>query len=118
MEKAAEWERLHEDKLWEKLNCIIMSSQGQATRGVRRLLQRLNKEHKLPIMMFEEPEKPLSEKRRNSPYDIKEGFYLEKDVAQAVKRLKESSLNSFVDCMGNHCITLDLKEIDKIFGEF
>jgi len=52
MEKAAEWERLHEDKLWEKLNCIIMSSQGQATRGVRRLLQRLNNEYKLPIYVL------------------------------------------------------------------
>jgi len=52
MEKAAEWERLHEDKVWEKLNCIIMSSQGQATRGVRRLLQRLNQEHKLPVYIL------------------------------------------------------------------
>jgi DNA topoisomerase-6 subunit A len=52
MEKAAEWERLHEDKLWEKLNCLIMSSQGQATRGVRRLLQRLNKEHRLPVYVL------------------------------------------------------------------
>jgi DNA topoisomerase-6 subunit A len=52
MEKAAEWERLHEDRVWEKLNCIITSSQGQATRGVRRLLQRLNMEHKLPIYVL------------------------------------------------------------------
>ncbi|OGI12218.1 hypothetical protein A3K64_02705 [Candidatus Micrarchaeota archaeon RBG_16_36_9] len=52
MEKAAEWERLHEDRLWEKLNCIIMSSQGQATRGVRRLLQRLHIEHKLPVYVL------------------------------------------------------------------
>jgi DNA topoisomerase-6 subunit A len=52
MEKAAEWERLHEDRVWEKLNCIIMSSQGQATRGVRRLLQRLHLEHKLPVYVL------------------------------------------------------------------
>lgn len=52
MEKAAEWERLHEDRVWEKLNCIIMCSQGQATRGVRRLLQRLNLEHKLPVYVL------------------------------------------------------------------
>jgi len=52
MEKAAEWERLHEDKVWEKLNCIIISSQGQATRGVRRLLQKLNQEHKLPVYIL------------------------------------------------------------------
>ncbi|MBN2202917.1 MAG: DNA topoisomerase IV subunit A [Candidatus Aenigmarchaeota archaeon] len=52
MEKAAEWERLHEDKVWKRLNCIIMSSQGQSTRGVRRLLQRLNVEHKLPVYVL------------------------------------------------------------------
>jgi DNA topoisomerase-6 subunit A len=52
MEKAAEWERLHEDKVWDKLNCVIISSQGQATRGVRRLLQRLHIEHDLPIYIL------------------------------------------------------------------
>ncbi len=52
MEKAAVWERLHEDKFWEKNNCIIISSQGQTTRGIRRLLQRLNQEHKLPIYVL------------------------------------------------------------------
>jgi DNA topoisomerase-6 subunit A len=52
MEKAAEWERMHEDRVWEKLNCIIVSSQGQATRGIRRLLQRLHIEHKLPVYVL------------------------------------------------------------------
>ncbi len=52
MEKAAVWERLHEDKFWEKQNCIIMSSQGQTTRGIRRLLQRLSSEHNLPIYVL------------------------------------------------------------------
>jgi DNA topoisomerase-6 subunit A len=52
MEKAAVWERLHEDKFWQKNNCIIMSSQGQTTRGIRRLLQRLSDEHKLPIYIL------------------------------------------------------------------
>ena len=52
MEKAAVWERLHEDKYWEKHKCIIMSSQGQTTRGIRRLLQRLNQEHKLPVYVL------------------------------------------------------------------
>lgn len=52
MEKAAVWERLHEDKFWAKQNCIIMSSQGQTTRGIRRLLQRLSSEHKLPIYVL------------------------------------------------------------------
>ncbi len=52
MEKAAVWERLHEDKFWEKENCIIMSSQGQSTRGVRRLLQQLSNEQRLPIYVL------------------------------------------------------------------
>ncbi len=52
MEKAAVWERLHEDKFWEKQNCIILSSQGQTTRGIRRLLQRLSQEHSLPIFVL------------------------------------------------------------------
>ncbi|MFH1182012.1 MAG: DNA topoisomerase IV subunit A [Candidatus Woesearchaeota archaeon] len=52
MEKAAVWERLHEDKFWEKQNCIIMCSQGQTTRGVRRLLQRLHSEHNLPVFVL------------------------------------------------------------------
>ena len=52
MEKAAVWERLHEDRFWSKQNCIIMSSQGQTTRGIRRLLQRLSQEHNLPIYIL------------------------------------------------------------------
>jgi DNA topoisomerase-6 subunit A len=52
MEKAAVWERLHEDRFWDKQKCIIMSSQGQTTRGIRRLLQRLSQEHDLPIYVL------------------------------------------------------------------
>lgn len=52
MEKAAEWERLHEDRVWEKLDSIIIASQGQATRGIRRLLQRLHLEHNLPVYVL------------------------------------------------------------------
>jgi len=52
MEKSAIWERLHEDRYWDKQNCIIMSSQGQTTRGIRRLLQRLNEHHKIPIYVL------------------------------------------------------------------
>lgn len=52
MEKAAVWERLHEDKFWDKHNCIIVSSRGQTTRGIRRLLNRLSIEHNLPILVL------------------------------------------------------------------
>jgi len=48
-----ELDALHiEDKFWEKHNCIIMSSQGQTTRGIRRLLQRLSQEYSLPIYVL------------------------------------------------------------------
>ena len=52
MEKAAMWERLHEDRVWDKMNCVIIASQGQATRGIRRLLQRMNTELKMPIYVL------------------------------------------------------------------
>jgi len=52
MEKAAIFERLNEDRFWEKNKCILVTSQGQTTRGIRRLLQRLYAEHKLPIYVL------------------------------------------------------------------
>ena len=52
MEKATIWDRMNEDKTWKKLNCIIIASQGQATRGIRRLLQRLSREHNLPVYVL------------------------------------------------------------------
>ena len=52
MEKAAVWERLNEDKYWAKNDAIIIASQGQTTRGIRRLLQRLFEEHGLPIYVL------------------------------------------------------------------
>ena len=52
MEKQAVWERLHEDKFLEKQNCLIVTSHGLTTRGIRRLLQRLTEEHKLPIYVL------------------------------------------------------------------
>ena len=52
MEKAAIFERLNEDKFWQKNNCILITSQGQTTRGIRRLLQRLSEEKNLPIYVL------------------------------------------------------------------
>jgi DNA topoisomerase VI subunit A len=52
MEKAAIFERLSEDKFWQKNNCILVTSQGQTTRGIRRLLQRLSEEKDLPIYVL------------------------------------------------------------------
>jgi len=52
VEKAAVWSRLNEDAFWKKHKCILMTTQGQATRGARRLLQRLATELKLPVYVL------------------------------------------------------------------
>ncbi len=52
VEKNAGFERLHEDKFWQKHKCILIGTGGQATRGTRLLIQRLNKEYKLPVYVF------------------------------------------------------------------
>jgi len=52
IEKNAGFERLHEDKLWKKYNCILMGTGGQAARGTRRLIKRLADEHKLPVYVL------------------------------------------------------------------
>jgi DNA topoisomerase VI subunit A len=52
VEKDAVFSRLNEDGFWKKYNCILMTSLGQATRGARRLLQRMSEELKLPIYVL------------------------------------------------------------------
>ena len=52
VEKNAGFERLHEDKFWQKHNCILIGTGGQPSRGTRLLIQRLNDEHKLPVYVF------------------------------------------------------------------
>ncbi len=52
IEKNAAFERLHEDKFWQKHKCILVTTQGQPARGCRRLVQRLAEEHKLPVYVF------------------------------------------------------------------
>jgi DNA topoisomerase-6 subunit A len=52
IEKNAAFERLHEDKFWDKHKCILVTTQGQPARGCRRLIQRLSEEYKLPVYVF------------------------------------------------------------------
>ncbi|MBI4015091.1 MAG: DNA topoisomerase IV subunit A, partial [Candidatus Aenigmarchaeota archaeon] len=52
VEKNAGFERLHEDKFWQKNKCILIGTGGQPSRGTRLLIQRLNKEYKLPVYVF------------------------------------------------------------------
>ncbi|MCD6279580.1 DNA topoisomerase IV subunit A [Candidatus Micrarchaeota archaeon] len=51
VEKDAIWQRLNEDKFWKKEDCILISPQGQASRGARRLLRKLA-DKGLPIIVF------------------------------------------------------------------
>ena len=46
---AIVWSRFNEDRFWQKHQCIRTEGSGQPTRGVRRLLRRLNEELGLPI---------------------------------------------------------------------
>ncbi len=50
VEKDTVWQRFNEDRFWEKHNCILTEGSGQPTRGVRRMLHRLHKEHGLPVI--------------------------------------------------------------------
>jgi DNA topoisomerase-6 subunit A len=52
VEKQAVFHRLNEDKFWSKHNCVLMTTEGQAARGARRLLQRMATELKLPIYVL------------------------------------------------------------------
>jgi len=52
VEKNATFDRLHEDKFWKKHNCVLIGTQGQAARGIRRLIHQLNGKFKLPVYAF------------------------------------------------------------------
>jgi DNA topoisomerase-6 subunit A len=51
VEKDAVWQRLNEDGFWKKENCILISPQGQATRGTRRLIRKFA-DMDLPVYVF------------------------------------------------------------------
>jgi DNA topoisomerase-6 subunit A len=51
VEKDAMWQRLNEDGFWKKENCILMSPQGQAARGTRRIIRKLA-DKGLPVYVF------------------------------------------------------------------
>jgi DNA topoisomerase VI subunit A len=49
VEKDTVWRRFNEDKFWKEHKCILTHGNGQPPRGVRRLLNRLHNELKLPV---------------------------------------------------------------------
>src|SRR5438128_10719777 len=48
-EKDTGWRRFNEDKFWVPDKCILTHGGGQPPRGVRRLLNRMHNELKLPV---------------------------------------------------------------------
>lgn len=52
VESGAMYERLIEEKFPKKQRAILIATQGQASRGVRRLIHRLRYEQKLPVIHF------------------------------------------------------------------
>jgi len=52
VEKEQTWNRLNEDKFWQKHNCILMTGAGQPARGDRRIIRRMHDELKLPVYVF------------------------------------------------------------------
>ncbi|MGC8675994.1 MAG: DNA topoisomerase IV subunit A [Candidatus Micrarchaeia archaeon] len=51
VEKDALWQRLNEDGFWKKENAILITPQGQAARGTRRLIRKLA-DMGLPVYVF------------------------------------------------------------------
>jgi DNA topoisomerase VI, subunit A len=51
VEKDALWQRLNEDGFWKKENAILITPQGQAARGTRRMIRKLA-DKGLPVYVF------------------------------------------------------------------
>jgi DNA topoisomerase VI subunit A len=82
VEKAAVWKRFNEDKFWKKNKCIIVHGGGQPPRGVRRLVQRLHTELKLPVYVLVD----------NDPW----GFYIYSVMKQGSINLAYESMRMAV----------------------
>jgi DNA topoisomerase-6 subunit A len=82
IEKGAVWKRFNEDKFWKRNNCIIVHGGGQPPRGVRRLVQRLHAELKLPVYVLMD----------NDPW----GFYIYSVVKQGSINLAYESMRMAV----------------------
>jgi len=52
VEKYAVWNLLHQQRFWERENCLLLTGKGQPARAERRLVKRLNDELGLPVYVF------------------------------------------------------------------
>ena len=82
IEKDAVWTRFNEDKFWKRNSCIIVQGGGQPPRGVRRLVQRLHRELKLPVYVLVD----------NDPW----GFYIYSVMKQGSINLAYESMRMAV----------------------
>jgi DNA topoisomerase-6 subunit A len=82
IEKDAVWTRFNEDKFWKRQKCIILQGGGQPPRGVRRLVQRLHSELKLPLYVLVD----------NDPW----GFYIYSVMKQGSINLAYESMRMAV----------------------
>lgn len=82
VEKDAVWRRFNEDKFWQRERCVIVTGQGQPPRGVRRLVQRLHTELKLPVYVLVD----------NDPW----GFYIYSVMKQGSINLAYESMRMAV----------------------
>ena len=82
IEKDAVWSRFNEDKFWKREKCVIVQGGGQPPRGVRRLVQRLHSELKLPVYVLVD----------NDPW----GFYIYSVVKQGSINLAYESMRMAV----------------------
>ena len=82
IEKDAVWTRFNEDKFWKREGCIIVQGGGQPPRGVRRLVQRLHHELKLPVYVLVD----------NDPW----GFYIYSVMKQGSINLAYESMRMAV----------------------
>jgi DNA topoisomerase-6 subunit A len=106
------FDRLVEEKYHLKNNCIMVSTKGQAARGCRRLVHRLNHELKLPVIMFTD----------GDPW----GYYIysvmkagSMALAHESKRLGTPKMKlvgmtiTDIDAYGLEKVTEKLKDVDK-----
>ncbi len=82
IEKDAVWTRFNEDKFWKRERCIIVQGGGQPPRGVRRLVQRLHSELRLPVYVLVD----------NDPW----GFYIYSVMKQGSINLAYESMRMAV----------------------
>lgn len=112
VEKDTVWRRFNEDKFWRAHNCILTHGGGQPPRGVRRLLNRLHNELKLPVYCLLD----------NDPWGyyiysvIKQGSinlaYESKRMAIPDARYVGLRSRDFTRCELSPSVTIDLKETD------